>query len=99
MVQEQSPEAETPQATAQEERFVRKGGQERTVFRLTVAMSRLEAAFNYEADDALPLGGISIEASTLYNASWRLARCLVVARATRSWPLCCSTHFAWHVAD
>lgn len=64
MVQEQPPEAEKSQAAAEEERFVMKGGQDRTVFRLTIAMSRLEAAFNYEADDALPLGGISIEAST-----------------------------------
>ena len=37
------------------------GGQQRTVFHLSVEMQRLEAVFNYEVGDAPPLGSISVQ--------------------------------------
>lgn len=37
------------------------GGQQRTVFRLSVEMQRLEAVFNYETGNAPPLGSISVQ--------------------------------------
>lgn len=37
------------------------GGQGRTVFRLSIAMARLEAAFSYETADSPPLGTISVQ--------------------------------------
>lgn len=45
----------------QPSKLVLEGGQQRTVFRLSIQMQRLEAVFNYEASDAPPLGSISVQ--------------------------------------
>ena len=37
------------------------GGQERTVFRLSIEMARLEAVFNYETGGSPPLGSVSVQ--------------------------------------
>ena len=56
-------ETQTAQLVGREDsgRLVLDGGQERTVFRLSIAMARLEADFSYEAGDSLPLGTISVQ--------------------------------------
>lgn len=41
--------------------LVLEGGKQRTVFRLSIQMQRLEAVFNYETSDAPPLGSVSVQ--------------------------------------
>ncbi len=56
-------EAQIAQLVGREDsgRLVLDGGRERTVFRLSIAMARLEADFSYEAGDSAPLGTISVQ--------------------------------------
>ena len=42
------------------------GGQQRTVFHLSIEMQRLEAVLNYETGDAPPLGSISVQVSAYF---------------------------------
>jgi hypothetical protein len=51
------------------------GGQQRTVFRLSVQMQRLEAVFNYETGDAPPLGSISVQVKSS-TSSHALHKCI-----------------------
>ena len=73
------PEHHTDEEDAE---IVLKGGQNRTVFRLNVAMERLEAVFNYETGDALPLGTLSVEVSRVKAQILALPRRLMDHRAS-----------------
>lgn len=61
-VQAEEPPQEVEEIVREESgKLVLEGGQQRTMFRLSIQLQRLEAVFNYETADAPPLGSISVQ--------------------------------------